>query len=143
MSVESETGNERPLLLPARETIVPLKCRKQTRLGPSRIVERIDRKRMADVSQMHADLVRFARLGKTSHQRVFAKSLLDLPVGDGGAAVFADVHSRFDGGVRRDGASMAGVIRDSPGDQSHVFLLDRIVLELMGKVALGFHVFSK
>jgi hypothetical protein len=52
--------------------------------------------------------------------------------------VFGDVHAVFVSGVRGEGGvDVAGVFGGAAVDEGEVLLLDHIVLELVGEMALG------
>jgi hypothetical protein len=99
---------------------------------------------VADVLEVDADLVGLAGFGEEAEEAEVAEGLFDLPEGAGGAAVLGDDHELGVIGARGEGGvDFAGGIAGAADDQGEVFLLDRVVLELVGEVALGVDVLGE
>lgn len=101
-------------------------------------IERIDGKWAAQQPHMQADLVGFASLGEASDEAVRAEGFFQIPGGAGGLAMAVEGHFAGAAIVGGDGGVDEAIgFGRSAVDQREVFLFHEIILELMGKMALG------
>src|SRR4051794_2030743 len=93
---------------------------------------------------MHTNLMRFPRFREYAKQSKIAKALLDSPERPRVAPVLAHHHSLWRGGVRRKRrVDLAAVRSRLTNRQRQVFLLNRVVLELMREMTLSVDVFGE
>jgi hypothetical protein len=146
LGVQSQPGDQRALVLSKRRAVIPFVMTQKNsdcRAAGRRVVNRIDRQRQSNRLQMHPDLMRAAGFGNTPEQRKSTEVFSQCPVCARGFAVFGNAHPIRAGWMRREwGVNFALVLRRFAVDQGEIFLLDLVVLELVGDMPLGCDVFG-
>lgn len=135
--VEGEAGHDRTFFAGTGGDVVAFEFAEEDGAGEG-VVEGVDEQGEADGLEVDADLVGFAGLGEAAEEGGAFELPFDFPGGQGGASMAGDAHAELVGGVRADGGvDGAGGAAGASFDEGEVLLLDGVVLELVGEVALG------